>query len=92
MPGQQRFPTELEAAEAALAVRRDIQALSMAGDPPALGPAIMAAHRALHTMRVSQLGDDVGELYRRLLEVAAAAESVAVRTRIAYPELEAIAA
>ena len=88
MQGPQRFPTELQAAEAALAVRRDIQALSAAGDPPALGPSIRKAHAALHTMSMSQLGDDVAELYQRLLEVAAAAESVAIRTRIAYPELE----
>lgn len=84
---QHSSPAELVAIEAALAVRRDIQAVA---SPPSLDPSIATARAALSDLCRSQIGDDIAGVYRRVIRVAAAAEAVAVNLRIASPDLELV--
>jgi hypothetical protein len=74
---------------AGLAVRRDVQAVRDATrQAPKLHPAIQETQLAFGSLRLSFLGEDSEVLYGRLMDVIVAAEDVATRIRVAYPELQ----
>lgn len=82
------IPDEAAHLMAAIAFRHDVQAaLARSGRARNFGSAVTAAGAALAIARSTGMGADPAVLYRNLIDVVVAAEDVAIRLRVANPEM-----
>jgi hypothetical protein len=85
---QLRIPADDAHLVAALAVRRDVQAIAAAtAEPPTLSLAIHDARLALIALNTMGIGSDQADIYRRLVKGVVSIEHVATSLRVAYPDL-----
>lgn len=89
MPEQLRITTDEAHLAAAVAVRRDVQAVaSRAAESPHLQEAVNSARLALIALNATMIGTDPLVIYGRLIMALVSVERAALNVRVAHPEME----